>query len=261
MGFLTDFVERARRDMTEQPLDEGRLLARATARPPARDFLGALRAHTPALIAEVKRASPSVGAIDDDVDPVAQAVAYAEGGAAAISVLTERRHFHGSLADLDAIRLAVQRPLLRKDFLVHPSQVIEARSHGADAVLLITAALRDDELVTMLAVARDLGMGALVETHSDEELDRALATGAEVIGVNARDLESLQVDVTRALERLRRIPADRVAVLESGITTREDVEAAVQAGASAILVGEALMRAADPREAARELIARGDGPP
>ena len=260
MGFLTDFVERARRDLAEHPLDEGVLLARATARPPPRDFLGGLRAETPALIAEVKRASPSAGAIHDGADPTGQAIAYAEGGAAAISVLTERRHFHGSLADLDAVRLAVELPLLRKDFLVHPSQVIEARSHGADAVLLITGALRDDELLTMLAVARDLGMGALVETHADGELDRALASGADVIGVNARDLESLEVDVARARERLRRIPADRVAVFESGVRTRHDVEAAVAAGASAILVGEALMRAADPRAAARELIARGDGP-
>jgi indole-3-glycerol phosphate synthase len=149
--------------------------------------------------------------------------------------------------------------VLRKDFLVHPSQVIEARSHGADAVLLITAALSDDELAAMLAVARDLGMGTLVETHADDELDRALMSGAEIIGVNARDLESLEVDVVRARERLRRIPADRVAVFESGVRTRDDVVAAVAAGASAILVGEALMRAADPRAAARELIARGDG--
>jgi indole-3-glycerol phosphate synthase len=260
MGFLSDLVERARRDLAEHPLDEGALLARAKARPPARDLAGALRPHQPGLIAEVKRASPSVGAIDDDADPAAQAVAYAEGGAAAISILTEPRHFHGSLADLDAVRLAVQLPLLRKDFLVHPSQVIEARSHGADAVLLITAALSDDELAAMLAVAHDLGMGALVETHADDELDRALTSGAEVIGVNARDLESLEVDVTRARERLRRIPADRVAVFESGVRTRDDVVAAVAAGASAILVGEALMRAADPRAAARELIARGDGP-
>jgi len=158
------------------------------------------------------------------------------------------------------VRLAVRLPLLRKDFLVHPSQVIEARSHGADAVLLITAALRDDELAAMLAVAGDLGMGALVETHADGELDRALASGADMIGVNARDLESLEVDVALARERLRRIPADRVAVFESGVRTRDDVEAAVAAGASAILVGEALMRAADSRAAARALIARGDGP-
>jgi indole-3-glycerol phosphate synthase len=260
MGFLTDFVRRARDDLAEHPLDDGALLARATARPPARDFPGALRGQMPSLIAEVKRASPSSGTIDDDADPVTQATAYADGGAAAISVLTEPRHFHGSLADLEAVHLSVRVPVLRKDFLVHPAQVIEARAHGADAVLLITGALTDQELIAMLGVAGDLGMGALVETHADDELDRALASGAEVIGVNARDLESLEVDIERARDRLRRIPDDRLAVFESGIRTGDDVEAAVRAGASVILVGEALMRAADPRAAVRDLIAGGVRP-
>lgn len=258
MGFLTDFVDDLRRRLAEHPLDDGALLARASARPPARDFLAALREHSPALIAEVKRASPSAGEIAATVDPVAQAVAYAAGGAAVISVLTEPRHFHGSLADLEAVRIAVQVPVLRKDFLVHPAQVIEARARGADAVLLITASLTDDELTAMLAVARDLGMGALVETHTEDELDRALASGAEVVGVNARDLETLEVDVERALERVSRIPSDRVAVFESGVKTRADVRAAVEAGASAILVGEALMRAGDPRATVRQLLAPGD---
>lgn len=255
MGFLTDLVADLRRRLDEHPLDDGALLARANVRPPARDFAATLRGQAPALIAEVKRASPSAGAIADDIDPVAQAAAYAEGGAAAISVLTEARHFHGSLTDLEAVRIAVAVPVLRKDFLVHPAQVIEARAHGADAVLLITACLTDAELAAMLAITRDLCMSALVETHADDELDRALASGAEVIGVNARDLETLDVDVDRAIERVRRIPSDRVAVFESGVRTRADVEAAVEAGASAILVGEALMRAGDPRAAVRELIA------
>ena len=254
MGFLTDFVAGVRHDLREHPLDEGALLSRAQARPPARGFVAALREPTPALIAEIKRASPSAGSIADGADPISQAVAYADAGAAAISVLTEPRHFHGSLSDLDAARVSVQVPLLRKDFLVHPAQVIEARAHGADAVLLITAALTDDELTAMLAIAGDLGMGVLVETHADDELERAIASGAEVIGVNARDLESLEVDAVGALELLRRIPGDRVAVFESGVRTRADVDAAVDAGASAILVGEALMRAADPRAAVRELI-------
>jgi indole-3-glycerol phosphate synthase len=254
MGFLTDFVAGVRRDLREHPLDEGALLARAQARPPARGFVAALRACTPALIAEIKRASPSAGSIADGADPISQAVAYADAGASAISVLTEPRHFHGSLSDLDAARVSVQVPLLRKDFLVHPAQVIEARAHGADAVLLITAALTDDELAAMLAIAGDLGMGALVETHAADELERAIASGAEVIGVNARDLESLEVDVAGALGLLRRVPGERVAVFESGVRTRADVDAAVDAGASAILVGETLMRAADPRAALRELI-------
>ena len=258
MGFLTDFVTDLRRRLAEHPLDDGVLLARASARPPARDFVAALRAGAPALIAEVKRASPSSGAIDDDADPMAQAVAYADAGAGAISVLTEPLHFHGSLADLEAVRIAVRVPVLRKDFLVHPAQVIEARAHGADAVLLITACLSDDDLSAMLAVTRDLGMSALVETHADDELERALASDAEVIGVNARDLETLEVDAESALERVRRIPGDRIAVFESGVRTRADVRAAVEAGASAILVGETLMRAGDPRAAVRHLMTPSD---
>jgi indole-3-glycerol phosphate synthase len=254
MGFLTDHVREVRRDLADRPLDEGALLARAVARPPARGFADAIGRHAPALIAEVKRASPSAGAIADDADPVALAIAYTDGGAAAISVLTEARHFHGSLADLEAVRIAVAVPVLRKDFLVHPSQVIEARARGADAVLLITGCLTDDELVAMLAVAADLGMDALVETHADDELDRALASGAQVIGVNARDLETLEVDVERALERIGRVPSDRIAVFESGVRTSADVRSAVDAGASAILVGEALMRAGDPRAAVGSLV-------
>jgi indole-3-glycerol phosphate synthase len=257
MGFLTDIVGEIRRDLAERPLNDGALLARASARPPARDFIAALRASSPAVIAEVKRASPSAGAFAVDADPIAQARAYADGGAAAISVLTEPRHFHGSLADMEAVRIAVELPVLRKDFLVHPAQVIEARAHGADAVLLITACLDDDELAAMLATAADLGMGALVETHADDELERAVASGAVVIGVNARDLETLHVDVASALHRIGRVPDDRVAVLESGVRGRAEVDAALEAGASAILVGEALMRASDPRAALRGLIEPG----
>jgi indole-3-glycerol phosphate synthase len=207
----------------------------------------------PAVIAEVKRSSPSAGAIADR-DPAEQARAYAEAGAAAVSVLTEPRHFSGSLADLRAARTAVGVPVLRKDFLVHPSQLIESRAAGADAILLITAAISAAELDALLAAAKDLGLGVLLETHSEEDLDVALATDAEVIGVNARDLETLEVDPARARARLARIPADRIGVLESGVATREDVVAAVAAGASAILVGEALMRADDPRALLRGLL-------
>jgi indole-3-glycerol phosphate synthase len=256
MGFLSDLVLGVRRELDAHPLDDGALLARAASRPPARGFIAALRGGRPALIAEVKRASPSAGSIAADADPIELATAYADGGAAAISVLTEPRHFAGALADLEAVRLTVQLPVLRKDFLVHPAQVIEARANGADAVLLIAACLTDEELTALLALSSDLGMSALVETHADDELDRALASGAEVIGVNARDLETLEVDSASALDRLARIPPGRVAVMESGIRDRADVEAAVDAGASAILVGEALMRASDPRAAVRELIGR-----
>ena len=248
MGFLSDLVAERRRRLERQPLDDAALLARAIVSPPTRGFVQALRAREPAVIAEIKRASPSVGAIADR-DAGERARAYAEAGASAISVLTEPVHFQGSLADLRAARLACELPILRKDFLILPAELIESRAAGADAVLLIAASLPGSELAAMVAAAGDLGLGAVVEAHSDEELDRAIDIGADVIGVNARDLETLEVDVERALARLGRIPADRVRVMESGLSTPEQVRAAVDAGASAILVGETLMRADDPREA------------
>jgi indole-3-glycerol phosphate synthase len=257
MGFLTDLVERLRRDLQEHPLDDAALMARASAMPPARDFGGALRRTAPpALIAEVKRASPAAGAIAEDANASVVARAYEAGGAAAVSVLTEPRHFHGSLADLQAVRSSVSIPVLRKDFIVHPAQIIESRAAGADAVLLIVAALTDPELLALLEAAADVGLATLVETHSDDDLRRAIATDATAIGVNARDLESLEVDVDGALARLGRVPPDRIGVLESGVSRRADVDAALAAGASAILVGEALMRADDPARAVRKLLWR-----
>lgn len=253
MGFLSELVDERRRELDRRPLDDAKLLARAMALPPSRGFVGALRARKPALIAEVKRASPSAGPIADR-DAGEQARAYAAAGAAAISVVTEPIHFQGSLADLRSARLACEVPILRKDFLIHPSELIASRAAGADAVLLIAACLSARELDAMLATAGDLGLGVLVETHSEADLDKALATDAEVIGVNARDLETLEVDVDLALDRLRHIPADRVAVVESGLAGREQVADAVDAGASAILVGEALMRADDPGAKLRELL-------
>jgi indole-3-glycerol phosphate synthase len=200
----------------------------------------------------VKRSSPSAGRIAE-ADAGARARTYEAAGATAVSVLTEREHFDGALADLRAAHLAVRIPVLRKDFLVHPAQVIESRVEGADAVLLIAGALSEPELRALLAAAGDLGLGALVEAHTKEDLDRALAAGAEVVGVNARDLETLEVDPARALDLLARVPEDRVAVLESGISSRRHVEKALEAGARAILVGEALMRADDPGSVVREL--------
>jgi indole-3-glycerol phosphate synthase len=253
MGFLSDLVRDLRSRLDREPLDVSALMERALASPPARGFEGALRSTTPALIAEVKRASPSAGAIADR-DPAGPARAYAEGGASAISVLTEPRHFDGTLADLRAVRTAVGLPVLRKDFLIDPSQVIESRAAGADAVLLIAACVSSAELAALIRTAEDLGMSALVETHAAPDLDKALEAGARIVGVNARDLETLEVDRARALAALRRVPQDRIAVLESGIRTRADVEAALRAGASAILVGEALMRVDDPARAIAELL-------
>jgi indole-3-glycerol phosphate synthase len=259
MGFLSDVVADARRRLEREPLDESRLLKLSLQLPPTRAFAGALwSSPSPAVIAEVKRASPSAGQIAD-VDPADQARAYEAAGAAAVSVLTEREHFDGALADLRAAHLAVRIPVLRKDFLVHPAQVIESRVEGADAVLLIAAALSTPELTSMLGAADDLGLGVLVEAWSEEDLERALASDAKVIGVNARDLETLQVDQDRALRLLRRVPEDRIAVLESGVSTPDHVRRAASAGARAVLVGEALMRADDPGAALRLLLGGAGG--
>ena len=253
MGTLSELVDGVRRRFELEPPDEGRLMSLATMRPPARGFEHALReARRPAVIAEFKRASPSAGEIAD-IDLASHARAYEAGGAAAISVLTEPTRFGGALADLQVARLACTLPVLRKDFLIHPAQVIESRATGADAVLLIAAALSELELKALLSAAADLGMDALVETHSREDLGKALATDAPVIGVNARDLETLEVDVDGALGLLPEIPGDRVAVLESGVSSREQVRRAAEAGARAVLVGEALMRSPDPEAMVRRL--------
>ena len=261
MGFLTDVVERVRRELERAPLDEGALLARCMSLPPPRDFVAALRTSArPAVIAEVKRASPSAGPIAAGADPRALAAAYQGGGAAAISVLTEPRHFDGSLADVRLVHVVASLPVLRKDFLVHPAQLMETRAAGADAALLIAAALSPPELAAMLATAGDLGLATLVEAHTRDDLERALAAGAGVVGVNARDLETLEVDEGRALDLLASVPGDRVRVLESGISTRGQVLRAVAAGADAVLVGEALMRAEDPAAALRSLLGRAEAP-
>jgi indole-3-glycerol phosphate synthase len=216
MGFLTDLVTELRLDLAAHPLDRASLRLAATAQPAARDVAAAIDsaagAGGVALIAEVKRASPSAGSIAADADPVAQAQAYAEAGAAVVSVLTEPTHFGGSLEDLRAVRAAIEVPVLRKDFLIDADQVLEARAAGADTMLVIAGSVDDETLAALLAAARDLGMEPLVESHTDADLDRVLATDARIVGVNARDLESLDVDVAAALDRTRRIPSDRIAV-------------------------------------------------
>ncbi|MBF6590275.1 MAG: indole-3-glycerol phosphate synthase TrpC [Ktedonobacterales bacterium] len=243
------------------PLRE--IQAQAGAAPPPRDFASALRygslhsgeeSDAGHLIAEIKRASPSKGVLVQDFDPVAQARAYVAGGAAAISVLTEPRFFLGALDHLSAVRAAVSVPLLRKDFLTDPYQIYEARAAGADAVLLLCALLDDAGLRELLALARSLGMEALVEAHDAKEVGRAVAVGAQVIGVNSRDLRTFAVDVDTMRHLRPLVPADRIFVAESGIG---DARAATQArlwGADAILVGEALMRASHPATKTRELV-------
>jgi indole-3-glycerol phosphate synthase len=255
VGFLTDLVTQIRADLDRATPDRDALEHAAGAQPPARDLATALSARPGvAVIAEVKRGSPSAGEIRGDADPATQAAAYVRGGAVAVSVLTQPRHFGGSVDDLRAVRIAVGVPVLRKDFIVRSEQVLEARAAGADTVLLIASCLDDGELAALLAAARQLGMEPLVETHGDADLERVLRTDARVVGVNSRNLETLDVDLDAALARVRTLPDDRIVVLESGVATRAHVEAAMAAGASAVLVGEALMRADDPASAVRELL-------
>jgi indole-3-glycerol phosphate synthase len=223
-----------------------------------RDFIGALvsgRADRGmAVISEIKRRSPSKGDLDVALDAAAVAVAYEDGGASCLSVLTDEAFFGGSRADLVAARAACSLPVLRKDFTVGPLDVCDARIMGADAVLLIVAALDDTELATLLDLARDLGLAPLVEVHDEAELDRALAVGADLVGVNQRDLRTFEVDRDRALRMGERMPAGVVAVAESGIRDAADVARLAAAGFTAVLVGETLVRSADRSSAVDGLL-------
>jgi len=234
--------------------------AAAEAAPPPRDALAALRAPGIGVIAEVKRASPSRGELAPIADPADLARAYQSGGARVISVLTEERRFRGSLADLDAVRAAVSIPVLRKDFIVRPYQIHEARAHGADMLLLIVAALDQPALVSMLDRTESLGMTALVEAHTEEEADRALQAGAKVIGVNARDLKTLAVDRDCFARIAPGLPSDVIRVAESGVRGPADLLAYAGAGADAVLVGEGLVTSGDPRGAVADLVTAGAHP-
>ncbi|HTO55779.1 MAG TPA: indole-3-glycerol phosphate synthase TrpC [Myxococcota bacterium] len=253
MNVLDRILAQKREELAALRRDSARLRAEALAAPAPRGFARALRsAPAPRVIAEFKRASPSKGEIRPGADPAAIARAYEAAGAAALSVLTDREFFRGSLDDLRAARAAVRVPVLRKDFTIDALQLFEARAAGADAALLIVAALDDSRLRELLACARELALDALVEVHDEPELERALAAGAELLGVNNRDLRDFKTDVgvTRAL--LPRA-AGRTVVSESGIDAPETVRALAAEGASAFLVGEALMREPDPGAALRRL--------
>jgi indole-3-glycerol phosphate synthase len=261
-SFLARAVADARSDAERRaerlPLDE--LRAAAAGLPAVRGLEAAVRRgpNGPRVIAEVKRRSPSKGDIRIDLDPAALAAAYAAGGASAVSVLTEPRHFAGSPEDLLAVRSAVDLPVLRKDFLTTAYQVWEARAWGADAVLLIVAALDPAALRDLLNETAAAGLDALVEVHTVAEAEVAADAGASVVGVNARDLTTLEVDPNRFAEVRRRLPAGTVLVAESGISDRAGVQAAADAGADAVLVGEALVRAANPTTAVRQLLTSSD---
>ena len=252
---LDEIVAGVREDLARReagaPLAEVR--ARVADAPAPRDPMPHFRAPGSSVIAEVKRRSPSKGALADIPDPAALATAYARGGAAAISVLTEERRFGGSLADLRTVRAAVDVPLLRKDFIVESYQLVEARAAGADLALLIVAALGNDDLRRLHDEARELGLTVLVEVHDEAEAERAVALGAALVGVNSRNLKTLEVDPDVFGRLAPQLPADVVAVAESGIGGVADVERFVREGADAVLVGEALVRDGDPQSAVRSM--------
>ncbi|MBQ1073056.1 indole-3-glycerol phosphate synthase TrpC [Micromonospora sp. C31] len=262
VGVLDEILAGVREDVARRqeqvPLERIRELAAAA--PPPLDAYAALRKSGVAVIAEVKRSSPSKGRLAEIADPADLAGDYAAGGARAISVLTEGRWFGGSLDDLAAVRAAVSIPVLRKDFVVSSYQVHEARAHGADLVLLIVAALEQNALVGLLERIESLGMTALVEVHDEEEADRALEAGAQVIGVNARNLRTLEVDRS-VFERIAPgLPSSVVKIAESGVRGPHDLIRYASAGADAVLVGEGLVTQKSPREAVAELVNAGNHP-
>ncbi|WP_028658777.1 indole-3-glycerol phosphate synthase TrpC [Nocardioides insulae] len=251
MSVLDDIVAGVRIDLEERRarIPEADLRAALADAPAPRDPMPHFRAAGSSVIAEVKRKSPSKGALAEVPDPAALARRYAAGGAAAISVLTEQRRFGGTLEDLRAVRAAVDVPLLRKDFIVDSYQLLEGRVAGADLALLIVAALDDDTLRRLFDEARELGLTALVEVHDEAETERAVALDAELIGVNARNLKTLEIDAEAFARLAPAIPDDRVKVAESGIFSAADVNRYVDQGARAVLVGEALVRDDDPEGA------------
>jgi indole-3-glycerol phosphate synthase len=253
-GVRADLAERER----QLPFDEIKERA-IRARPPL-DALAALREPGIAVIAEVKRRSPSKGDLASIDDPGWLAGEYAAGGARMISVLTEQRRFGGSLADLDAVRAAVDIPVLRKDFVIGPYQVHEARAHGADVVLLIVGALEQPALEALLDRVETLGMTALVEVHNEEEADRALQAGARLVGVNARDLDTMEVDRDVFSRIGPGLPIEVLRVAESGVRGTADLLAYASAGADAVLVGEGLVTSGNPRSMVAELVTAGSHP-
>jgi len=253
---LARIVARKREELAAMPTDlepwertaELRLAAR-------RDFRAALAACAPAIIAEVKKASPSRGLFSADFDPARIARAYQRGGAAALSVLTDRSFFQGSLGDLEAARAATGLPVLRKDFIIAESQVLEAAAHGADAILLIAALLSEREIRDLREAATRFRMAALVEVHNLREMEAAIAARSDIIGVNNRDLTTFEVSLDVSLRLAERIPPGVVAVSESGIHSARDIARLSAAGYTAFLVGERLMTSGDPAAALRELAA------
>jgi indole-3-glycerol phosphate synthase len=254
-AYLSEIVDAHRAAVSGSAHALADLTAEATASPKPLDFSGALVASPGvALIAEVKRRSPSKGDLAPDLDPALVARAYRDGGAACLSVLTDVEFFGGSVDDLRAAKAASGLPTLRKDFTVSAADVAEARIMGADAVLLIVAALTSDELTEFAALAASFDLATLVEIHDEDELEQALGIGASLVGINQRDLRTFEVDTERALGLVRALPEGVISVAESGINNRRDVDRLATAGFDAILVGETLVTAPDPAVAVKELV-------
>jgi indole-3-glycerol phosphate synthase len=250
---LDQILASTRLDLPELSRRRSALEREAADRPAPPSLRDALRGDRVRVVAEVKRRSPSAGVIRDDLEPGERAALYAEQGAAAISVLTDGPHFGGSVADLRAAASRVSVPVLRKDFILDELQIVEARAAGAAAVLLIVRALPPERLGALLEFARSAGLAALVEVHSAAELERALEAGADIVGVNSRDLDTFRIDVASAWELLATLPGELVAVAESGMRGREDVVRAAAAGADAVLIGTALSSSTDPARLLRDL--------
>lgn len=257
MSVLDSIIAGVREDLATRRLPLAQIHESVSSQPKPLDAYSFLRRNPMNVIAEVKRASPSKGNLAPITDPAALATQYQEAGAAAVSVLTEKRRFGGSLADLDAVRSTVEIPVLRKDFMVDEYQFYEARAHGADIVLLIVAALSKSQLKDFYDLSRELGMAALVEVHTQSELESAMEIEPLMVGINSRNLKTLEVDAQVFTDLLPLIPRSLIRVAESGIASRADVIEAAQAGASAILVGEALVKSGDPISAMRQLLGHG----
>jgi indole-3-glycerol phosphate synthase len=256
MSVLDSIIEGVREDLAARrlPLSQIHEAMENAAKP--LDSYAFLSKSEMNVIAEVKRSSPSKGALAPINDPAALAEQYQEAGAAAVSVLTERRRFAGSLEDLDAVRARVTIPVLRKDFMVDEYQFLEARAHAADIVLLIVAALSRSQLKDFYDLSCELGMASLIEVHTAQELESAMEISPRMIGINSRNLKTLDVDTRAFTDLIPQIPVEIIRVAESGISTRNDVQAAQSAGASVILVGEALVKSGDPISAMQELLGR-----
>jgi indole-3-glycerol phosphate synthase len=255
---LQKIVENRREEVARQKeiLPLGELRQMLADRPPTRDFEGAIRNRDCAVIAEVKRSSPSKGRIREDFDPVGIADIYEENGASAISILTERRFFEGHAAYVPRIRRSVRLPLLRKDFIVDPYQINETRVLGADALLLIARILEAGELRDFIGLASELGLAALVEVHDEADVEKAISSGARLVGINNRDLVTFRTDLAVSIGLARRIPKAVTVVSESGINSRGDIEKLMESGIRAFLVGESLMRQQDIGKKLRELLGK-----